>query len=927
MGGVDVSQQPIWRRYLRLFGPDVAADVDDELQFHLDMRAEELIEEGWSAEAARQEAVRSFGNVREISDECYRLGRRRLRAKQRSSLMSEILRDVAFAVRMAMKRPVHSGVIIASLALGIGVNIAIFTVAKRVLLDQLPVEGPEELVLFEWVADDWPRLFSLHGTMRDTDSGGISSTSFSYSVYRRSSEHQNVLSSVFAFAPVSRINIGVGERAVLGEGQLVSGTFFPGLRLTPSLGRLIGPGDDRTESEPVVVLSHAFWRRQFGSDTSVIGRPINLNGSPFTVVGVVPEDFHGTLQVGSSPVVYLPLAHVQTVKRREHALESADHWFLRIMGRLEAGVGIEAAQAALAPVLSRTVADDLGVEPDPDGEVDRPMPRLTLLPGARALDERRAEILGPLAAAIGVTVLVLLIACANAATLLLAGTVARRREMAIRLSLGAGRGRIIRQLLTETLVLASAGGIIGFIFSLWLSRGLVILVSKGVGSQMALDLRPDLGVVGFAALISALTGVVFGIVPALRMLNTQPAQNLQEGGDRVGHSRSSFRAGKVLVAGQVALSLLLLIMAGLFVRSVGRLVSVDTGFTTAEVMMFRVDPTLNGYKAERLARLCEEIKSSVEVLPGAEEASFSTFSLVSGSGTWDRLTVSDEKKVGTFVGAVEPSFLKTMQIQLLEGRDLHPDDRADTPLVAIVNQTFSREAFGDESSVGREYTTGQGEDRLVFRIVGVFRDGNRVSLHHEPEATAYISHRQALGLMSFGPVTFYVRTPGPSSVFADSVRKAVSDVDRDVPIFEMKTLSEQIADAMALERSFLLLTGVGAVFALVLSCIGLFGTVSYSFSRRIREIGIRLTLGASKRGILLSAFRELDMVVAGVVLGLGGALVAARWIDDLLFDTRSSDPLILTMAAVMMMVIGALTVFFPARRAMLVDPVEVLRAE
>lgn len=597
------------------------------------------------------------------------------------------------------------------------------------------------------------------------------------------------------------------------------------------------------------------------------------------------------------------------------------------MGRLEAGVGIETAQATLAPLLSRIVSDDLGSEPEADEKTDRLIPRLTLLPGARALDERRAEIVGPLAAAIVVTVLVLLIACANAATLLLAGTVARRREMAIRLSLGAGRPRIIRQLLTETLILAVAGGLLGLVFSLWLSRGLVTLMSKGVGSPMVLDLSPDLGVLGFAALVSALTGVMFGIVPALRMLSAQPAQNLQEGGDRDGHSRSSFRMGKVLVAGQVALSLVLLVMAGLFVRSVSRLVSIDTGFTAAGVMMFRVDPSLNGYKAEGFARLCDEIKSAVGVLPGAEAASFSSFSLVSGSGTWDRLTVSDEKKVGTFVGAVDPGFLKMMQIQLLEGRDLHPDDRADAPLVAIVNQTFSREAFGDESAVGREYSTGQGEERLVFRIVGVFQDGNRVSLHEEPEATTYVSHRQALGLISLGPVTFYMRTTRPTSSFAESVRSAVSAVDRDLPIFEMKTLSEQISDAMALERSFLLLSGVGAAFALVLSCIGLFGTVSYSFSRRVREIGIRLTLGASKRGILFSAFRELDMVAAGVVLGLGGALLAARSIDGLLFDTTFFDPLTLTVAAVVMMAVGALTVFLPARRATLVDPVEVLRAE
>jgi predicted permease len=926
MGGTDVSQAPIWRRYLRLFGPDVAADVDDELRFHLEMRTEELIAGGWSPESARQEAVRLFGDVREISSECRRLGKRRLRAKRRSSLAGEIRRDAGFAVRMAMKRPAHSVVIVASLALGIGVNIAIFNVAKRVLVDQLPVENPEELVLFEWFAEDW-QGFSLNGTIRDTETGGISSTSFSYSIYRRISEHQNVLSSVFAFAPVSRINIGVGGRAVLGEGQLVSGTYFPGLRVTPAIGRLIGPADDGAASEPVVVLSHGLWSRQFGLDPSVIGRSINLNGRPFTVVGVAPKDFHGTLQVGTSPAVHLPLAHVQTVFQRKRVLESADHWFLRVMGRLEPGVDIDAAHAMLAPLLMRTVEEDLDLEPNPDGSASDPRPRLKLLSGAQALDERRAEIVGPMAAAVGVTVLVLLIACANAATLLLAGTVARRREIAIRLSLGAGRARIIRQLLTETLVLAAVGGLLGFVFSHWVSRGLVILMSSVVGSQMVLDLSPDLGVLGIAALVSVLTGVVFGIVPALRMLSVQPAQNLQDGGDREGHSGSSFRLGKVLVAGQVALSLVLLVMAGLFVRTVGRLVSVDTGFTADGVLMFRVDPTLNGYDGEGLARLCDGIKDAVGALPGAEETTFSTFSLVSGSGAWDRLSVSEEKKVGTFVGAVDPGFLKTMHIRLLEGRDLHPDDRADTHLVAIVNQTFSRRAFGSESAVGREFSSGKDEDRRVVRIVGVFRDGNSVSLHAEPEATAYIPYRQAADLAGLGSATFYVRTAGPAPRFAESVRNAVSAVDRDLPIFEMKPLSEQVSDAMAQERSFLALSGVSAAFALVLSCIGVFGTVSYALSRRIREIGIRMTLGASKRGILRSAYRELDMVVVGVVVGLGVALLAARGIESFLFGIDYFDPLALAMAAVVMLGVGVLAVSFPARRATRVDPVEVLRAE
>jgi predicted permease len=918
---------PIWRRYLRLFGTDVAADVDDELQFHLAMRTEELVEEGWAPEEARQEAERLFGNVSAIASECRQLGERRLRTQRRSSFFKEISRDLAFALRMANGRRLLSAVVIVSLALGIGVNIAIFSVIKGVLLDRLPVERADELVLFKWTAEEWPRLFSLHGTLSDTDTGGIMSSSFSYSAYRRLTEHQDVLSSVFAFAPIDRLNVNVNGEAVLAEGQVVSGTFFPALGLRPKIGRLIGPGDDRPESAPVVVLSHAFWRRQLHSDPSVLGRPVTINGHPFSVVGIAPRGFDGTLQIGDSPAIYLPLAQVQRVVLRQRVLESPNHWFLRVMGRLEPGVDLELARSTLAPLLLRTVEEDLGVAPGSDGAFAPSVPRLILLSGSRALDERRADMVGALTAALGVTVLVLIIACANAATLMLAGAVARRREMAVRLSLGAGMSRITRQLVTENLLLAAAAGVLGFILSLWMSRGMVLLLSSQFDSQLVLDVAPDLGVVGFAVLASLLTGISFGIAPALKMSRIHPAEDLRGGDDRGGQTRSSFRIGRILVVGQVALSLILLIVAGLFFQTVTRLASVDPGFSADGVLMFGVDPNLNGYSTDRLFAVCDEIKLALEALPGTESVTSASFELLSGSGAWDRVRLSDDEKVGSFVGAVDADFLETLGIELLEGRNLSANDRADSTLVAIVNQTFARRAFGDESAVGREISHGEGEEREVFRVVGVFRDGNSVSLHDERGAITYIPHQQASNWLNVRSRTFYIRTALPPAALAENVRKAVAAIDRDLPIFELKTMHEQISRAIAQERHFGFLSGVGAAFALVLACIGLYGVVAFSFSRRIHEIGIRLSLGASRRDILFSATRELNMVVFGIVVGLVGAVLATRWLDDLLFELTATDPITLAAAATIMMAVGALAVFLPARRATRVDPMEVLRAE
>jgi predicted permease len=373
--------------------------------------------------------------------------------------------------------------------------------------------------------------------------------------------------------------------------------------------------------------------------------------------------------------------------------------------------------------------------------------------------------------------------------------------------------------------------------------------------------------------------------------------------------------------------MILLVVAGLFFQTVTRLASVDTGFSADGVLMFGVDPNLNGYSADRLFAVCDEIKRALEALPGTESVTSASFALLSGSGAWDRVRLSDGEKVGSFVGAVDADFLETLGIELLEGRSLSANDRADSALVAIVNQTFARRAFGDESAVGREISHGEDEEREVFRIVGVFRDGNSVSLQDEHGAITYIPHLQASNWLNVRSRTFYVRTALPPVTLAEDVRKAVAAVDRDLPIFELRTLHEQISQAIAQERHFGFLSGVGAAFALVLACIGLYGVVAFSFSRRIHEIGIRLSLGASRRDILFSATRELNMVVFGIVVGLAGATLATRWLDDLLFDLTATDPVTLATAATIMMAVGALAVFLPARRATRADPMEVLRAE
>ncbi len=595
-----MSQSPIWRRYLRLFGPDVDADVDDELQFHLVMRTEELEGKGWSPEAARQEATRLFGDVREVASECRRLGKRRLRAKRRSSFFGEIRRDLSFAVRMAMGRRLLSAVIIVSLALGIGVNIAVFTVIKGVLLDQLPVARASELVLLKWTAEDWPRGISINGSVSDTDDGGISSSSFSFSGYRRLAEHQNVLSSVFAFAPISRINVNYEGEAVLADGQLVSGTYFPGLEVRPGIGRLIGPPDDRQESEAVVVLSHTFWRLHFGSDPSVLGRQVNLNGNPFTVVGVAEDGFNGTLQVGDSPSIFLPLAQIQKVVQREARTRERSSLVFEGDGK----VGTWSRYRNCPFDACSALAANRG------GRLRHRARLRRSIQSARTHADGAAGSAGPRRAAYGHGRNIGPFPWRHHVGS--ADRVRKRCNPPARGGRGEaqGNGRPIvawcrwepnfRQLLTESLLLAVAGGVVGLIISHWASRFILLFLSSTTGSQLAINLAPDLGVLGFAFLASIITGVLFGIAPALRMPKGQLARNLQSGDDRVGRSRSSLRIGEFLVVGQVALSLILLVIAGLLVRTVSRLGSVDPGFDADGVLMFSVDPTLNGYEGRRV---------------------------------------------------------------------------------------------------------------------------------------------------------------------------------------------------------------------------------------------------------------------------------------------------------------------------------------
>lgn len=920
-----MSRTPAWRRYLRLWGPDVEADVRDELEFHIDMRTDELVEQGWTREEARQEALRLFGNEHHVRQECAGIGMRKQHTKRRLAALAEFWMDVRFGARVAIGRPVLSIVVVLSLALGIGANTAIFTVTSRVVLDQLPVEMADELILLNWAADE-RKGFGVNGRIRETDDGKITSTSFSYSAFRNFAEERGALAGLFAFTELRRLNLNLGGEAVLERGQLVSGSFFSVLGLQPHLGRMLDPTDDRRDAPPAAVLAHSFWQSRCGADPAVLGEAININGVPFTVVGIAQPGFSGTLQVGRSPAVFIPLAQHGPVMQGGDRSEWVNLWWIQIMGRLAPGFERQQAQAMLDPVLVATVAKDLGHSLDAGEEVARIVPRLRLSSGARGLQEARNDMIDPLLVAFGIAVLILIIACANAATLLLAGAESRSAEMAVRVAIGAGRFRIVRQLLTESLMLAFIGGILGLALSLWLSRILAALMASTTWTKLAIDLTPDPAVLAFSAGMSLLSGFVFGIIPALKILKVEIPQVLREGGrGRLGATRSQHRLGTMLVIAQVAVSLVLLVLAGLFFRTLSQLRSVDMGFESEGVLTFRISANLNGYHDEELLRFCEQIRDGLAALPEVSSATMAGFSPVTGSGRWDRVDVPDGKLIDTYIGLVDPHYFETMPAPLLYGRPFTSHDGPNSPLVAVVNESFVRDVFGDSDPIGAEFSIGSGQRRATYRVLGVLPDARTVSLQHEPGPMMLLPLRQDAA--QFGTLTYFLRTPGRPEMLAARVREVVRGVDPNVPVFAMRTLSEHVDQAMHQEREFTRLSLVAAALALVLACIGIYATVSFAVSRRTQEIGIRISLGASRSSIVLSAMRQMRAVALGAAIGLLGAWALARALKNMVFGIASIEPLSALAATALLLGVAALAVFAPARRASCVDPMKVLRLE
>jgi len=838
-------------------------------------------------------------------------------------MLEATLTDLRYGLRLLARTPGFTAVAVLSLALGIGANTAIFTLIDAVLLRTLPVKNPQELVSLN-VAEP-----SEHRFPRWTD--GNSDTAFPYTAYQQIRARNQVLSSLIAFKSLGRLNAQVNGAAELARGQLVTPDYFRALGVRLVLGRDFAEDDDRAGAAPVAIISYAYWQRRFGADPSVTARRIAINGVSFAIIGVTMPEFFG-LQAGSALDLSMPFAVQAQVlpslaEPGVSLFAAADHWWIEVMGRLKPGITEEQARANLDVVFRQSLLE--AQLPAKAGEA-RAIPGIRVVAGGRGLDSLRSQFSKPLFILMTVVGVVLLIACANIANLLLVRATARQKEIGVRLSVGATRARLVRQLLLESLVLASLGGLAGLALAYWGSSILVAMMQRG-NFPIVLDLRPDMSVLAFTAATCLLTGVLFGLTPAVRATRADLVPALKQSASNLASGHGRLRLTRSLVVSQIALSLVLLFGAGLFVRTLVNLETQNVGFSRDNLLLFGIAPREAGYKGTRYANLCREIQTRIAGLPGVKSATSSLHLLLSGSIRGNGIAVpgyspAPKENMSVQVLPVGTDFLSTMGITLLQGRDLTAHDDENAPKVGLINQAMARKYWAGRNAVGQHFKMG----KLDLEVVGVVQDAKYSSLRRETPPIVY--HPYVQDMDSMPHMHFEVRTAGDATPLLPAVRQAVRSIDSRLPLFDVRTQTQQIDELLLQERLFARLTGFFGALALILVGVGLYGVMSYTVARRTNEIGIRMALGAQRGNILGMVLREVLLLVGlGVALGVAGSFATARLaqatVSGLLFGLKIDDATVIVLAAVVLVTVATLAGLVPARRASRVDPMVALRYE
>jgi len=833
--------------------------------------------------------------------------------------------DIRYGLRMLAKNPGFTAVAVATLALGIGANTAIFSLVNAVMLQSIPVRNPQQLVVLRWSAHAHPQNAgsSSYGDCQwtkwtDKVSG---SCSFSYPMFKAIREHAETFSNVGAFAGPAQLDLTGNGTASITRAEIVSGDYFQTLGVQAASGRTIEPSDERPGAEAVAVLSYAYWQGAFGGAQSALGKSIKLNGVPFTIVGVADAGFT-RLTPGHTQDMWLPLSQLVPLRLRwGRGTQDERNWWLTIVGRLKPGISQEHAQSNVSSLFRNEIIQEKQLKAEDSPEV-------TLTPAQKALSGIRSELEQPLFILMVAVGIVLLISCANVAGLLLSRAAAREKEIAVRLALGAGRGRVIRQLLTESVLLSFAGAALGVLLAYWGASALAAFASANRYSNFQINADPDVRVLALTVGVAALTGILFGLAPAFRGARVNVAPTLKENaGSMSGTSfggKRRFGLGSGLVVAQVALSLIVLAGAGLVVRSLANLKAIDPGFDTQNVLQFGVNPTLTGYyKSEQVEPLYRELQSRLSGLPGVISVSYSSDTLLDG-GLWtEDVKIErriDKSTVETQMLAVGPEFFSTMRIPVMTGRTLTHEDSQSKRDIAVVNRAFVKKFLDNRAPLGLHFG-GEDPKSAQYEIVGVVGDTKYAGLRDEIAPTAFIPLKE-------GDAHFALKTAINPQTLLPGVRKVVSDLDSNLPLFDVRTQTERIERLLFNERLLARLATLFGLLALVLACIGLYGLLSYEVARRTREIGIRAALGAQNRDVLRLVGRQgLVLVALGIVFGIVAAMGVTRSLGSLLYGVQPSDPITFFGVCALLTVVGLAACYIPARRAARVDPMVALRYE
>jgi predicted permease len=893
----------------------VERELDEELRFHMDRLVEEHTARGLSPAGARCAALRAMDGVEQQKERC--------RDARRLGVLEDLAYDLRYAVRMLRRNPGFTVVVVLSLALGIGANTAIFSAIDAVMLRLLPVRDPQQLVMLTWAPQ--PISERIVNSVE-----GINGRVFSSETFEQIRDGNNVFAVTFAFTGnTDEVNVGLEGAAQSAIVQGVSGNYFDGLGVVPIHGRVLQPGDDREAAPPVAVVSHRYWDRKLERDSRVVGRRVVINGAPTVIVGVAPPGFFG-LDPRGGPDFWISLSSYSSQQARIGNANNGvpydrdpQTWWIQIVGRLKAGVSEMDARSQVALLFHNSLDRRAGTV------AARELPRLGVFPMKRGLDGLRERFSTSLLLLMAMVSLVLLIACANVAGLLLSRAAARQREIAIRRGLGAGRSRLMRQFLTESVVLAVLGGAAGLLVASWIDSALIALL-WGTSSSSPLPFRLDGRVLGFTVAISVLCGILFGSAPALRATSASLLAGLKQTATTARVFGHRLTLQKMLTGGQVAVCLLLLVSAGLLVRTLQKLHSVDLGFERQHLLLFTVRPGMNGYKDAALAGYYQDLRERLAGVPTVRSVSFSSRAPIGAGQGRSGATIGgptgSSARAELHRHQIGPAYFETLGIPILAGRGINAADTDAAPQVAVINQKLARRYFGNDSPLGHRVNFGTETRPNEFAIVGVVKDAKYNRLRDEEPPTIYLPYRQFLGVTN--SMTFEVRADGDLTPLVAAISREVLALDRSVPLVDLKTQDEAVGQTLALERTLATLTTAFGVLALALACVGLYGTMAYSVARRTSEIGVRMALGAESGAILRMVLREtLTMVLTGLGVGVPLALAATQTLRAQLFGLSAHDPATLALAA---LVVGAVTVaagYVPARRAARIDPIGALRCE